>query len=771
VKVLVLSNEFPPGPGGIGTHAHELSREGARRGWTVTVVTNQDYVDPAEAASFRAASPLRIIETPRHQIGPIRLLNRVRAVRRALRDRPDVVVATGMSSVWLMGLVARGTPSVAIGHGTEFVTPHRWRQLVNRWAFARADAVVCVSGFTAGRLVAAGIRPKRLDVIPNGADQDRFGPDPAEGRRFREAHGLGDVPLVLTVGNVSERKGQDVVVRALAIGGGALDRAHYVIAGLPTRADEIRHLAESLGVADRVHLLGRLPAADLPAAYDACDVFAMTSRQVAAGDVEGYGIAVVEAALTSRPAVVTSDSGLAEAVQDGRTGLVVPQDDDEATATALRRLLDDPALRAEQGRAARLRAADELTWRALAARYDAVLATVARPPARKTLTVISDTPFYLDQGTAVGWGPNVRELDQLAALFDEIRHVAPLYDEPAPRSALASRRPDRVHLHPVVPAGGPTLAAKLRVMSRYPAWSRAIRREVAGADLVHVRCPSNISLLALGLFGAARRSRPLWLKYGGNWRPTAHEPWTYRLQRAVLRRGLGAAAVTVNGDWPEEPGHVHAFRNPTLTPEELVRGRQAGDKALTSPTRLLFVGRLDQAKGANRSVEIVRILCHRGRSVVLDVVGDGREMGAMRRAVAEHGIEAQVTFHGWLPRPALEPLYAAAHLLLLPSDSEGFPKVLSEAMAFGVVPLAGAVSSIPQALEEMGTGRAVPPADVDAFADAVEAYLDDPGAWARASRNGIEGAEVFAYDGYLRDVVTMAKEAWGLDLELAPGRS
>jgi alpha-1,3-rhamnosyl/mannosyltransferase len=85
-------------------------------------------------------------------------------------------------------------------------------------------------------------------------------------------------------------------------------------------------------------------------------------------------------------------------------------------------------------------------------------------------------------------------------------------------------------------------------------------------------------------------------------------------------------------------------------------------------------------------------------------------------------------------------------------------------MAFGVVPLAGAVSSIPQALAELGTGQTVPPGDVEGFADAVERYLDDPDEWARASRNGIEGADVFAYDGFLRDVSTMAETAWGLEL-------
>jgi phosphatidylinositol alpha-1,6-mannosyltransferase len=770
VKVLVVSNEFPPGPGGIGTHAHELSREGARRGWQVTVVTNQDYVDADEAEDFRRRSELRIEPIPRHGFAPAGLATRARAIRDALREGPDVAIATGRTSVWLLALLSRGTPWVAIGHGTEFVTPQRWRQAVNRWAFGRADAVVCVSGFTAGRLVAARIRPRRLEVIPNGADDDRFGPDPEDGARFRAAHGLGDRPLILTVGNVSERTGQAVGVRALARGPGALAEAHYLIAGLPTREREIRELAEEVGVADRVHLLGRVPAADLPAAYNAADVFAMTSRQVAAGDVEGYGIAVVEAALAGRPAVVTSDSGLAEAVIDGETGVVVPQDDDAATARALQSLLDDPDRRAAQGRRARERATSELTWRSLVGRYDEILTQVARPDPRvhRTLTVISDTPYYLDGGVEVGWGPNVRELDQLATLFDEVRHVAPLYDEAAPGSALATRRTDCVRLHPVVPAGGRTLVAKLRVLARYPAWSRAIRREVAGADLVHVRCPSNISLLALGLVTSRRRRPPLWLKYGGNWRPSGPEPWTYRLQRTVLRRGLRDARVTVNGDWPDEPAHVLAFRNPTLTPEELVRGRAAADKVLDEPARLVFVGRLDRAKGANRSVEITALLRQRSRAVCLDVIGDGREMGAMRAAVAAHGIEDAVTFHGWLPRPALEPLYAAAHLLLLPSDSEGFPKVLSEAMAFGVVPLAGAVSSIPQALAELKTGKAVDPADVAGFADAVEEYLDDPEAWAEASRHGVEGADVFAYGGYLRDVTTMARETWGLELRTTP---
>jgi phosphatidyl-myo-inositol dimannoside synthase len=765
MRVLVLSNEFPPGPGGIGTHAHDLVREGQRLGWSVRVVTHQDYVSPEEAAAFRRSSDLEIVPITRRRPLALGLLSRLRTVRRALAERPDVVMATGASSVWMAAAWWRG-PWLAIGHGTEFVTPQRWRRWIHRWAFRRASAVVCVSAYTAGTLVDAGIRPKRLVVIPNGADHRRFAPDAVAGNRFRTDHGLEGPPLVLTVGNVSERKGQDVVVHALARGQGRLADAHYLIAGLPTRADEIQALARELGVEDRVHLLGRVDAADLASAYNACDVFAMTSRQVAAGDVEGYGIAVVEAALCAKPAVVTQGSGLAEAVLDGQTGVVVAQDDASATAAALETLLSDDDRRQAEGQRARERALAELTWAELARRYDALLREVSQPrPERRALLIVSDTPYYLDHGHPVGWGPNVREIDQLATLFDEVRHVAPLYDEPPPPSALPAGSP-RVALHPVVPAGGPTLAAKLRVLARYPSWARAIRQELSGADLVHVRCPSNISLLALLMFGGRRRRPPLWLKYGGNWRPTAAEPWTYRLQRRMLRHGLARSVVTVNGEWPHDPGHVHPFRNPTLTVEELVRGREVTGKRLTPPVRLLYAGRLDRAKGANRTIDIVAALCRRGRPVHLDVAGDGAQMGAMRAAVDAAGLSDHVTFHGWLSRDELEPLYAEAHLLLLPTDSEGFPKVLSEAMAFGVVPLAGAVSSIPQALDEIGSGQVVEPSDTEGFADAVEAYLDDPAAWETASRRGREGAEVFSYDGYLREVAALARDALDLDLDL-----
>ncbi len=149
--------------------------------------------------------------------------------------------------------------------------------------------------------------------------------------------------------------------------------------GLPTRGDELRELARGLGVSERVHLLGRIASDRLTRLLNAAEVFVMTSRTTASGDVEGYGIAAVEAALCGLPSVVAGGSGLAEAVEDGHTGLVVPPEDPAATARAIVSLLGDDAARQAMGERARLRAEREQTWTRCAARYAETLGRLCGP--------------------------------------------------------------------------------------------------------------------------------------------------------------------------------------------------------------------------------------------------------------------------------------------------------------------------------------------------------------------------------------------------------
>jgi len=383
-RLLLLSSEFPPGPGGIGTHAYQLARHLTAGGWAVTVVTAQEYAPPAARAAFNERQPFAVLPLPGREGGPVATVaTRLRAIGRAMRAaRPDLLLATGRRALWLaaaLGPLAR-RPYVAVGHGSEFHSDSAVARALTGRAIAGAAAVVAVSDYTAGLVRAAG-RPRRLLVIPNAADGDRFRPTSDS---FSPAPPLPRSPalslsagkrLLLTVGRVGDRKAQDVVIRALPRVLAAHPDVAYVMAGLPEKQAAFTALAEELGVAQALCFAGAVDDDVLPALYNRADLFVLVSRRTAGGDVEGYGIVVQEAALCGLPAVVSRECGLTEAIREGETGVSVPPDDPAATAAAIIALLDDDAARARMGRRARELAA-RATWANRVADYDRLLREV-----------------------------------------------------------------------------------------------------------------------------------------------------------------------------------------------------------------------------------------------------------------------------------------------------------------------------------------------------------------------------------------------------------
>ena len=381
MRLLIVSSEFPPGPGGIGSHAFGLASNLIRLNWKVSVATSQDYANEDEIRSFNESQPFPIVRFKALPFAPFEALYRWRVLARWTRVwKPDVLMATGDRAVLLTSAFARSRkiPCVAVGHGTEFSLPTGWELALVRRAFTRAAAVACVSRYTRAQMIHAGVRPKYEVVIPNGADANLFEILPeSEVDRVRE--GLGAVAgghILLTVGSVTHRKGQDTVIRALPHILKRVNKVHYLIAGMPVRTTEFRQLARDLKVSEHVHFLGHLTSERIVQLLNCCDLFVMTSKHTADGDFEGYGIAVIEAALCGKPAVVSNCSGLAEAISDGLTGLGVPEDDELATADAIVNLLEDRERRLAMGEAARLSAITQSTWERKAQEYDRLLREV-----------------------------------------------------------------------------------------------------------------------------------------------------------------------------------------------------------------------------------------------------------------------------------------------------------------------------------------------------------------------------------------------------------
>ena len=342
-------------------------------GIEVRVVTPQDYVCKSEVEDFNHGQSIRITTLPRHNVKILQDVKRLVKFTSALRAfKPQMVIASGSRSIWLSALCLpiMNIPWVIVGHGTEFGTRSGLAANITRLLANCANATICVSAYTQSALHEMGVVKPKSIVIHNGADDQAFYPLPiSDVIEFRQKESVEDKFVLLTVGNVTQRKGQEVIIRALPEILKKKPNIIYWIAGLPTEKPTLDRLAGKLGVPHAVRFWGRVEIDLLLKLYNACDLFVMTSRQLADGDFEGYGIAVLEAALCGKPALVSDNSGLVEAVENGITGVVVPQDDPVSTSAAILELLRSPKALQILGEQAQLKARNNQTWSQVAERY------------------------------------------------------------------------------------------------------------------------------------------------------------------------------------------------------------------------------------------------------------------------------------------------------------------------------------------------------------------------------------------------------------------
>jgi phosphatidyl-myo-inositol dimannoside synthase len=292
-----------------------------------------------------------------------------RSAQVALANKIDAVHTGRVLPEGLVGwLVARlaGVPLVIYAHGEEITT---WRQpgkfRVMHFVYHRADVVVANSEFTRDELLKLGVADNRIRLIYPGVDVERFHPGlPCDDLKAQIGLRPGQ-KLILSVGRLSRRKGFDTVIRALSSLRQQDIECRYALIGIGEDREYLARLANEMGVADHVHMLGHVSAVDLPRWYNACDVFAMPNREIK-GDTEGFGMVFLEAAACGKPAIAGTAGGTASAVIDGKTGFRVDGSGDAETIGVLSRLLLKPDIAAMLGSAARQRSLAEFSWEQVA---------------------------------------------------------------------------------------------------------------------------------------------------------------------------------------------------------------------------------------------------------------------------------------------------------------------------------------------------------------------------------------------------------------------
>ncbi|MFI6859367.1 glycosyltransferase family 4 protein [Streptomyces sp. NPDC050421] len=378
-KTLIVTNDFPPRPGGIQAFLHNMALRLDPAQVVVYASTWKRGAEGAAAtAAFDAEQPFTVVRDRTTMLLPT-----PRVTRRAV----ELLRTHGCSSVWFgaaapLGLMApalrragaRRLVATTHGHEAGWAQLPASRQLLRRIGES-TDTITYLGEYTRSR-VAAALTPAAADrmvQLPPGVDEKTFHPD-SGGDRVRARLGLTDRPVVVCVSRLVPRKGQDTLILAMpAILAEVPDAVLLIVGGGPY-ADELGKLAAETGVQDSVRFTGPVPWEELPAHYGAGDVFAMPCRTRRGGlDVEGLGIVYLEASATGLPVVAGDSGGAPDAVLDGETGWVVRGGSAEESAERIIALLGDAELRQRMGERGRAWVEEKWRWDLLAERLRALL--------------------------------------------------------------------------------------------------------------------------------------------------------------------------------------------------------------------------------------------------------------------------------------------------------------------------------------------------------------------------------------------------------------
>ena len=363
------------------------------------------------------------------------------------------------------------------------------------------------------------------------------------------------------------------------------------------------------------------------------------------------------------------------------------------------------------------------------------------------LTIISHTEHYKQpDGSIVGLGSTVTEINHLLDLFDEIIHVAMLHKVHAPPNALPYVS-NKITLIALPAVGGPRIKDKLGIVFKAPEILRAIKKAINQTDYFQFRAPTGIGVYVIPyliLFSTKKG----WFKYAGNWKQN-NAPLAYRFQRWLLKKQK--RTVTINGQWADQPKHFLSFENPCLTEDEMIQGQTImRNKDVTNQAiSFCFVGRLEEAKGIGLIIEAFNKLSDEEKLKVktVHIVGDGKAKQEYKNRVLDSAVDFK--FHGFLSRTAVHHIYKNSHAILLPSASEGFPKVIAEAMNYGCIPIVSDISSLGYYVKNNENGFLMKQINVSNVKDCISAIFKlKQDEYENLKLNTPEFIEQFSYSYY-----------------------
>ncbi|HYK46638.1 MAG TPA: glycosyltransferase family 4 protein [Parafilimonas sp.] len=332
-KILIITSEFPPDAGGIGNHAFNLALHLAKRNFSVTVVADIVYASKQEIENTEWVRKINFAPVYRKRIVLASYYNRVqRAI--TLSKRSDVIFLSGKFPLWLSSMLRMLYPSkkiIAIVHGTEL------RERFINFNLKKCDRIIAVSNFTLSLIPSFIKTTIEICVISNGIDIDEFADAQVRPRKKTSKENL----QLITVGSVTERKGQRNVINALPTIIRRFPHVCYHMVGQPVLQKELQQLAIEKNLQAHIKFYGAVSREKLIQLLADGDIKLMLSTNTSSGDVEGFGIAILEANALGIPAIGSKNTGIEDAIRNNETGILVDPKNPREVSQAIEKVLAD----------------------------------------------------------------------------------------------------------------------------------------------------------------------------------------------------------------------------------------------------------------------------------------------------------------------------------------------------------------------------------------------------------------------------------------------
>ncbi|WP_020408726.1 glycosyltransferase family 4 protein [Hahella ganghwensis] len=372
-KTLLLSEIFPPVKGGSGRWFWEVYNRLPRE--KVVVAAGQAN----NAADFDANSPLKTYRLSlsslswglRSLIGLKFYWKAYWQVRKLVKEESIEVIHCGrcLPEGFIAYLIKKtmGIPYICYIHGEDVETAATSRELtwiVHR-ALAGAEKLVCNSKNTADIVLNTWqAEPNKTHVVHPGVDANYFVPAETD-LAVRERLGWGERPVIITVGRLQLRKGQDMLIRSLPEIKARFPDVLYAVIGEGEEKPNLVKLAQELGVAENVAMMSELSDEQMLQCYQQCDLFVLPNRTIGC-DIEGFGMVLVEAQACAKPVIAGDSGGTAETMVIGKSGFVVDCTRPEPLAKEITELLENREKRENMGNLGRQHVESSLDWSQLA---------------------------------------------------------------------------------------------------------------------------------------------------------------------------------------------------------------------------------------------------------------------------------------------------------------------------------------------------------------------------------------------------------------------